>query len=150
MPRRNFIILVLILLLIGGVVYGLRNIKQEPQSSTIFTDEQETVTPLNQETIDYIAANIGKLSPISPVLGGKWYVTRFSVIDENHLYVEYEDGHIVSRLLLEKKDDQWNVLAVFSPGKDMWKLTSGKDEYQGAHLTIYEMDQETEKWKLIN
>jgi len=149
MTRRNCIILVLILLLIGGVIYGLRTIKQEPQASNIFPNDQEKIVPLAQETIDYISAHLNELSLIKPVLGGSWHINRFSLIDESYLYIEYEDGHIMGRLLLEKQNNQWKMLASFKPGKDMWELASGKDSYSGAHVTIYEMDQNTRKWIVV-
>lgn len=44
---------------------------------------------------NYIQKNIGVLAPISPVLGGSWYVVSTEINqDENTARVVYEDGHI--------------------------------------------------------
>ena len=40
------------------------------------------------------------ISPIKPVLGGKWFVIKVSFIDPPLALVEYEDGHIESSLLV--------------------------------------------------
>ena len=49
-----------------------------------------------RENVDtYIRANISKLSPVSAVLGGTWYVLSATVdVNNNSGTVMYEDGHI--------------------------------------------------------
>lgn len=42
----------------------------------------------------YLKANIGQLSKVKPVLGGKFYVTKISWKPNREAIVEYEDGHI--------------------------------------------------------
>ncbi len=43
---------------------------------------------------EFLKQNIGVISPEKEVLGGKFYVTNLSWIDDNRVIVEYEDGHI--------------------------------------------------------
>lgn len=46
----------------------------------------------------YIKENISTLSPVVPVLWGKWYVTHITWLDTHTATVEYEDGHIVENM----------------------------------------------------
>ncbi len=46
----------------------------------------------------YIEKNISTISPVKPVLWGKWYVTKITWLDTNTAKVEYEDGHIVENM----------------------------------------------------
>ncbi|TRZ80910.1 hypothetical protein D4R86_03620 [bacterium] len=136
MPKRNIAIFVVIIIIIVGAVYGLRRVKEENISSDLFPEEKN-INPHFIETINYIVENITDLSPEKAILGGSWQVLRFEFVDANHLYVEYEDGHILRRILIEQLDNTWKILAYFKQGKDMWELISGKDIYFGAALIIY-------------
>jgi len=147
MPKRNIFIFIIILIVIGLSIYGLSRIKKTNPPEQIFPEEEEALS-LSQETIEYFNENIDSLSPEKPVLGGSWYITRFSLIDQDHIYLDYEDGHNMRRLLVEKKDN-WKVLGFFEPGRDMWQLVEGKDPYLGSSVTIYELTDENE-WILIN
>ena len=148
MSKRNLFIFIVILLVVGGSVYGLKRIKKESPAEELFPEQEEELVSLSQETITYFTDNISNLSPEPAVLGGTWYITRFSLVDENHLYIDYEDGHIMRRLLLEKSDTDWKVLGFFQPGKDMWELVEGQDTYLGSPLTIYDMSENGE-WSLV-
>lgn len=43
---------------------------------------------------NHIRENISEISPKKEVLGGKFYVTKFTWADDNNGLVDYEDGHI--------------------------------------------------------
>ncbi|MFA6436724.1 MAG: hypothetical protein WC242_01215 [Candidatus Paceibacterota bacterium] len=150
MGKRNIVILIIIILVIGGTIYCLSRIKKETPESTLFREDNSVSVPLTKETIDSISKNINQLSPEKPVLGGSWHLIRFSLIDKSRLYVEYGDNQNTRQLLLQKKDDLWQVIGFFHSGKDMWKLVSGSDPYMGANVSIYEVDLKTGEWKLIN
>ncbi len=137
MPKRNIAIFVVIIIVIIGAIYGLRRIKEEDKSLTLFP-ENKNINPHFIETINYVTENITNLSPEKAVLGGNWQARRFEFADADHFYVEYEDGHIVRRILLERLNNTWKTLAYFKQGKDMWELISREDLYFGAELTIYE------------
>jgi len=136
MPKRNIAIFIIIIIIIVGAVYGLRRIKEEKTSPDLFLKEKD-INPHFIETIDYVVTNIAELSPEKAVLGGSWQAIRFEFVDEDHLYVEYEDGHILRRILIGRLNNEWKILAYFKQGKDMWELISGKDVYFGAALVIY-------------
>lgn len=109
--------------------------------------------PITREkTIKDISEKINELSPVKPVLGGKWYVNRFWFIQESNkdFYVEYEDGHIMSRLLIEtEKVGQgltYKIIGVFEPGEVDWKLMEGEDKFFGQSLDLYEYSNELEMW----
>ncbi len=56
-------------------------------------------TMLHENIYDtYIEKNISTLSPVKPVLWGKWYVTKITWLDTHTATVEYEDGHIVESM----------------------------------------------------
>lgn len=59
----------------------------------------------------YIKSNISTLSPISPTLWGKWYVTNITWLDTHTAKVEYEDGHIVEnmKITISLKDGKLQV-----------------------------------------
>lgn len=64
-----------------------------------FLNQKEAVAPMvvdEQENVKiYLRENIAVLSPVSPVLGGNWYVISFTVdLEKNSGTVVYEDGHI--------------------------------------------------------
>ncbi len=149
MTKRNVIILITILAVIGAATFFLKEIK-DPRltAEPIFPSREQKITPLDPLAIEKISAHLENLSPYKPALGGKWQIRRFSVVDKKHLYVEYEDGHKARRLLLEERGNDWKVLGFFKPGRDMWELVSGKDPYFGAKVTIYERDQ-AGKWHPI-
>ena len=150
MEKRNIVILIIIILVIGGTIYGLSRMKKEIPESMLFPNDNLISISLTQEVIDSISKDINQLSPEKPVSGESWRLIRLSLIDESRLYVEYEDGQNTRQLLLQKKDDSWQIIGFFHPGKDMWKLVSGSDPYLGANVSIYEVDLKTGEWKLIN
>lgn len=70
------------------------------------------ITTLKEDIYQpFIKNNISTLSPISPVLWGKWYVTNISWIDSDMAHVEYEDGHITHsieiKIVVEKNQLKW-------------------------------------------
>lgn len=111
----------------------------------------------------YVQENISEISPVEAVLGGTWYVTRFwtiededNVADNNakRFYVEYEDGHIMNKMLLDVFVDEFSisheVKAVFEPGESDWVLVDGEDLEVGKDIYLYEKDSGSDKWVKIN
>jgi hypothetical protein len=43
---------------------------------------------------EYLSKNISDISPEKEVLGGKFYITKLTLISNDRAEVEYEDGHI--------------------------------------------------------
>lgn len=70
--------------------------------SQIGQPEQENITPplnnslSNIENLvqDYLNNHITELSPEPAVLGGTFYITNTTFLDNNRILIEYEDGHI--------------------------------------------------------
>lgn len=150
MKKIHLIIFLIVALLIaGGIYYAV--------VSWIPSGEETTETPLKEEIsreeiIKDVSERINEISPIKPVLGGKWYVLRFWFLknDNENFYVEYEDGHIMSKFLAEakKKNETLNyaIIGVFEPGEVDWRLTEGEDKFFGQSLDLYEYSEELEKW----
>lgn len=54
----------------------------------------KNVTSEKKLVEEYIKQNISQISPVSPVLGGSWYVVSVEFLDDGLVDVVYEDGHI--------------------------------------------------------
>lgn len=57
----------------------------------------------------YIEKNISSISPVSAVLGWKWYVTKITWNTINTAKVDYEDGHIAENIEIEIKVVDWKI-----------------------------------------
>lgn len=101
-----------------------------------------------------VAKRIGELSPVEPVLGGKWYVLRYWFVDGSYstFYVEYEDGHIMRKILLtadlSKAPEKigYKVDAYFEPGESDWVLKTGKDQKSTLPLILFEYVEAQKNW----
>ena len=127
-----------------------------PENSTSVS-ESPLVSPEEKGPRDFVmedvAQKIGELSPEKEVLGGKWFVDRFWFIDGSYstVYVEYEDGHIMRKLLLTANLSQmpkisYKVDAVFEPGESDWVLKSGKDQKSTLPLILFEYSEAQKRW----
>jgi len=145
-------LIIIAALVIGGIYYLVT-------SSILYpTEEESPEKPLTtkeisrEEIIKDISERINEISPVEPVLGGKWYVLRFWFIKESNkdFYVEHEDGHIMRQILLEaNKTEQglnYEVIGVFEPGEVDWELKQGEDKFFGESLDLYEYNEELENW----
>jgi hypothetical protein len=103
-----------------------------------------------------VAQTIAEISPAKPVLGGHWFVDRFWFVSgsDSNFYVEYEDGHILRRILLEAQEKEtglsYEVIAYFEPGESDWALKSGQDKQFGKNLDLYEFDDNLKSWERKN
>jgi|GEM_PF-1351358 len=75
------------------------NTVSEPVTNTVLTEpaqvEPSTLTESQFRTLeDYLKVNISLLSPKREVLGGKFYLTKLDLIDNQNALISYEDGHI--------------------------------------------------------
>ncbi|MDD2730544.1 MAG: hypothetical protein PHW33_00245 [Candidatus Portnoybacteria bacterium] len=128
-------------------------------SSTVSGQPSESFA---KEPRDYVmedvAERINELSPVEPVLGGKWYVLRFWFIDGSYatFYVECEEGHIMRKFLMTADVSQapekfsYQVDAVFDAGESDWVLVSGKDQKSNLPLILYEYDEAAGRWTQRN
>jgi hypothetical protein len=118
---------------------------------TIGKSQDEVASDLfRQGTMNDLAGKIAVLSPSKPVLGGKWFVDRFWFADDRNVYIEYEDGHIMRRILVQvsgqAEKPEYKVVAYFEPGDSDWALKSGSDTMAGKRLSLYEYDQGKKQW----
>lgn len=169
MKKKNYTLVYVIVALavaVGVIYYGGNLSQQEgadnnqPSSSaanSISPTPTTTIQPSSSPSADagiitrndimvYVAKNIASLSPTKPVLGGSWYVTRFWFASDSQFYAEYEDGHIMRKILIEIVTGQnlkplYEVKAYFEPGESDWTLKQGKDMIYGKPLDLYEYDQ---------
>ncbi len=121
------------------------------QNSDIPKAEKEIKSELTRQVVmKDLAVKITELSPEKAVLGGKWYITRFWFADDKNVYAEYEDGHIMARILVEISGEdekpKYKVAAFFEPGENDWILKTGKDTMLGKKLDLYEFDDNKGEW----
>jgi hypothetical protein len=159
--KRITILLVLAAILFAGI-FLFKNLFgawpwQSPDQNILPPESQnEAVPPQTQETRQLImkdvAAKINEISQAKPVMGGKWYALRFWFVSgsDKDLYVEYEDGHIMAKLLLEAdvkgNDVFYKIIGYFEPGESDWILKSGQDTQFGKKLDLYEYDEADKNW----
>jgi len=144
--KTCFLIIITIVIIAIAVFFYVRNTSEKEQNNLL---EIQIDRP---DIMRDIVEKIGNISPVKPVLGGSWFVTRFWFVKDSNenFYVEYEDGHILRRVLLkaEKKDDEikYKIIGYFEPGETNWILKQGKDPFFGENLDLYEYDEESRKW----
>jgi len=162
--KKQFIILlVLLVVLAGAIVLYRQTYKRWPwqgtvemASPTITASPEITGMPRVKTERDIImedvAQTIAEISPVKPVLGGNWFVDRFWFVSDSdsNFYVEYEDGHILRRVLLVAQEKEtglsYQVVAYFEPGESEWILKSGKDTQFGKTLDLYEYNESVGQW----
>jgi hypothetical protein len=110
---------------------------------------------VKEEVISFFTERINEVSPENPVLGGKWFVTRFRFVGDNHVYVEYEDGHIARAFLLSLTKStgsipDYKIVGYFEPGPMEFKLLSGEDTQKRKAQEIYEYSETAKKWIRVN
>lgn len=148
-PYFLIIVLIIVALVVVGIYYAIKNWQSTPSEQGPLVND-DTIT--REEIIADISERIAEISPVKPVLGGNWYVTRFWFIQDSNkdFYVEYEDGHILRQILIEakKKEGELNyeVIGYFEPGETTWDLKKGEDKFFGSLLDLYEYNEELDSW----
>ncbi len=122
----------------------------------IFKEANNNVYSLNRnEVFSFFPEKINEIAPEKPVLGGKWQVARFRFVDNNSVYVEYEDGHIARAFLLTLNKNvgsmpDYKIVGYFSPGPLGFDLLSGEDISKDKPQEIYEYNETAKKWLKVN
>ena len=131
MEKIYFIIFIIIALIIaGGIYYIIKN--WIPNGQELPETPPKEIS--REEIIKDVCERINDISPVNPVLGGKWYVLRFWFIQDSNknFYTEYEDGHIMSKILAEaekiNEELTYKIFGVFEPGEVDWQLKQGEDK----------------------
>ncbi len=130
--------------------------QKEPPKDKIQDSQKETsgLEISRHEIMEYITKNISVLSPEKAVLGGRWGVINFWFADNISFYVDYEDGHILRRLLINiegtTESPKYKIIGFFEPGDDDWILKEGENTISEKTLDLYDWDKEEEKWAKIN
>ncbi len=133
-------------------IIGNQTQKESPEDET----QEEVSRPeiSREEIMEYVTKDISNLSPVKPALGGKWGVINFWLADDFSFYVDYEDGHILRRLLIsvegKTENPEYKIIGFFEPGDDNWVLKEGKDTVSDETLDLYGWDEKEEKWAKIN
>ena len=161
--KLTIIIIVLLAILAGAVIlYERRPWQKEAvlnsPTPTVLPSVSVSGTPLpaaqgeRKIIMEDVAQTIAAISPVEPVLGGHWFVERFWFVSgsDEFFYVEYEDGHILRRVLLDAQEKEiglsYEVLAYFEPGQSDWLLKTGQDTQFGKNLDLYEFSDSLKTW----
>lgn len=146
--KQISVVLILLALLAGGVCLYKERFQHWPWQKGAVVPASGLITENKDSSprvlaMNYVAAHIGDISPENPVLGGNWQVTRFWFVSDSDqdVYAEYEDGHIMRRVLLKTevsgKEIYWERKAFFEPGESDWNLKTGQDSQFGKSLDLY-------------
>lgn len=104
--------------------------------------EEEAIETDYTSAMAEIEDQISDIAPEAPSVGGTWVVTRFEFADPHYVYVDYEDGHDMRRVLLQYGIGpglDYEVLGYFEPGDYTdWELVSGDDEASSFSKTVFE------------
>jgi hypothetical protein len=172
LDKKQIIILLVLLAVLAGAVFFYHQTYSHwpwqksaqvaaPTASVTATPEiSSQSTPYVKTERDIImedvAQTIAEISPVEPVLGGHWFVDRFWFVSgtDSDFYVEYEDGHILRRVLLQAQEKEtglsYKVVAYFEPGESQWTLKSGQDTQFSKNLDLYEFDDTLGRWTRRN
>lgn len=149
--NKIILILIIFLLILVGFLYFTSNKEAENNIEQKSIEIKNNPEQVRQDFIKSVEAQIAELSPEQAVLGGTWHITRIWFADNPIAYIEYEDGHIMRKILVQKQEDQsLKVLAFFEPGEDDWHLVQGEDAAFGQSLDLYEFDANVKEWVKIN
>lgn len=125
--------------------------KQETEAAKSIEEEAKKVQEKANEKqvfIDYIKKNIVSLAKEPASLGGTWFVQTIQFAypegkpDEfNAIYVVYEDGHDLRKILLSVQDrsdpSKMQVAAYFKPGEETdWVLAEGTDTAKDSEKSL--------------
>lgn len=75
-------IIIVVIILVLGIMFFVRDGEIIPPKES------------HAKTEAYIRARISELAPEKETLGGKFYVTEVTFVDDEHGLVKYEDGHM--------------------------------------------------------
>ena len=162
---KKIVFIVILLIVAGGIFLYKQTNQSWPWqkrvslvSPTIMASPSPSVSatpqtnPQRELIMQDVAKTIGEISPVKPVLGGHWFVDRFWFVSgsDEDFYVEYEDGHILRRILVGIQNQEsgvnYQVVAYFEPGESSWVLKSGQDTQFGKNLDLYEFNDSLKSW----
>lgn len=119
-------------------------------------DPTESLNKIRETFVDYINEHISELAPEEAVLGGTWHAIKIEFAapeDEpenfNAIYVTYEDGHILKKILLSVPDreepSKMTMAAYFDPGNTTdWEIIEGTDTAKSSEKTVVDENGEEE------
>lgn len=171
MKKIAKILIVLLCLLISSAIFylGLKKYREKSENiinnqeyldintenilnSEIYDKEfikEEINDNLRKEFIDYTEENLGQLTPFSSNYQSEWTINRFSFVNNNNFYVEYNDNHALGRILVYcvKSNETINCskIAYFASDNFVWEIDEGSDPFIGRNLQYYEKN-EDEGW----
>lgn len=113
------IIIIIVIIFIIGLYFfqSKNNLINTNLNKDNFNNPQvsKIITNSDKENIqEYLKNNISSLSPQKEVLGGKFYITNINFLDNNHLIVDYEDGHIALKAKVEFKINNENKIQILN------------------------------------
>lgn len=164
MPYEQFSRVIKLLLFLSIIVsivllffYGLKIFNNTGKTSNIALPQNTNVTLQEDRVksiIDYASKFLNELVSVKSQDNLYWYPVRFDFVDENNFYIEYtadKDKKNLSEILVSLDGSEldiksYKVLAHFKPGKDMWEIVSGKDQFFDFPKIVYEYDLKRGDW----
>ena len=74
------------------------------------TSQSDIAENNNIDVHQYLTDNISEYAPEDPVLGGTWYVTNILFQGDGRTIVDYEDGHIAAKAIVDYEVKEGKVI----------------------------------------
>jgi hypothetical protein len=169
MKKFSKISVVILCLLISSIVFylGLQNYREKSDNviqnnqkylglneknilnSDVYNEEFEigkVDDNLRKEFINYTESNLDELTPFPSNNESEWAINKFSFVNNNNFYVEYNDGYALGRILVycveSKEAINCSRISYFAANNFIWEIDSGDDPFLGRFLQYYEKDKD--------
>jgi hypothetical protein len=111
---------------------------EEPEAPIVSSSSYGAIAQYINESIDSIAPESSD--------SGSWSATNFEFVDPNYVYVDYNDGSALRRVLLTYDQDgelSTDVVGYFEPGETTsWERVDGENPVEHAEKTIVSITDE--------
>ncbi len=128
-----------------------------PKLFNLSNDSKPAEITLQEANIKSIIRNVVLwLNDIIPEAGKsekRWHPLRFYFVDSYNFYVEYTNNVETRKILIRlkgesDKKENYEVVAHFKPGRNMWDLIFGEDLFFDKDKLVYEYNIDKMSWEI--
>ncbi len=132
---------------------------EEKKQENVIVEEKAVKEKMENSRTDIMLAVSQQMNGLSPYeTTGMWFPVKFwfdrNDAENQYVYVDYEDGHYMYRVLLEvfEVDNglEFSIIGKFELGEDEWGLKEGVDTLYGKIFDIYNWNPDTNQANKIN
>lgn len=149
----SVILAFIILLLYASKLYNEPTLTAKPSNES--NRPKLTLQEANIKTIiRNIVLLLNDIVPPADKSEKHWFPVRFYFVDGYNFYVEYTNNVETRKILISIKGDKldkkenYEIIAYFKPGKNMWDLISGNDLFFDKEKLVYEYNINKTAWEI--